>query len=295
MKKILSLVFVLFLSTPGTIFAHPLDISSSTYTVQGHEVSATTYFHAYEAERLLRANKISLNTSEDYYKNSQIFVDYIGKHARVENNGKPCQIHDISLIQKEMYEIVSEGLGAEYAFTCPDTVQSITIDLSFFIEFELQTNRLRLYNLNSGIDNTTPIAYKVLNPLVSSYTHDLSSTEVQKLVDTDGDNISDEEERIYKTDSGKIDTDGDFYTDYEEVTMGWNPLKASVSPGQMKRDKMPTALLSVPTGVHQNEGADQYDARYIKQTNLLDTGFGNIQLRDTLKTITETFKNLSFG
>lgn len=108
MKKILSLVFLLLLAVPGTIFAHPLDISSSTYTIQGRQVSATTYFHTYEAERLLRANKINLNTSEDYYKNSQIFADYITQHAQVQNNGKPCQIGSISLIQKEMYEIISE-------------------------------------------------------------------------------------------------------------------------------------------------------------------------------------------
>lgn len=77
--------------------------------------------------------------------------------------------------------------------------------------------------------------------------------------------------------------------------MGWNPIKAAVSPGQWHRDRIPDELLSLPTGITQSTSVDQYDARYIKQTNLLDTGFGNIQLRDTLKAITETFKNLSFG
>lgn len=230
--KFLTLILLILLVIPGTLFAHPLDISSSTYTIDGAQVSATTYFHTYEAERLLREHKINLNTSEDYYKNSQIFEDYIHERAIVKNNGKICQIGSISLVHKEMYEIISEGLGAEYSFTCSEPIQIITIDLGFFIEYELQTNRLRLYNLANGVNNTTPLVYKVLNPLVRTYTHDLSDTQAQKLVDTDNDGISDEEERIYRTDPTKIDTDGDFYTDYEEVTMGWNPIKAAVSPGQ---------------------------------------------------------------
>lgn len=290
------LAFLLFLSSlPGTLFAHPLDISSSAYTIQGRQVNATTYFHTYEAERLLRTHGINLETGEDYYRNSRIFEDYIRDRARVGNDGKSCRIGNISLIRKEMYEIVSEGLGAEYSFTCDRTIEKITVELSFFSEYELQTNRLRLYRPRSGTDTPAPVAYKVLNPLVRSYTHDFGSSVTEKLADTDGDSIPDEEERIYRTDAGKIDTDGDFYTDYEEVTMGWNPLKTSPSPGQTMRDSMPAELVPVPTGIAQTKVTDQYDARYMKETNLLDTGFGNAQLRDALKTITETFRDPSFG
>jgi hypothetical protein len=131
--------------------------------------------------------------------------------------------------------------------------------------------------------------------LIKSYTHNLSDTKIEKLPDTDGDGIPDEEERIYRTNPLKIDTDGDYYTDYEEVTMGWNPINKSLSPGQTKRDKMPDEILSLPSGITQSKPVDSYDSRYIKQTNLLDTGFGNTELRDTLKAITEAFKNLSFG
>lgn len=293
--KIPSFILLILLSIPGTLFAHPLDISSSTYTIQENEVRATTYFHTYEAERLLRNNKINLDTSEDYYKNSRLFEEYVRERAIVRNNGELCQIQNISLIRKEMYEIISEGLWVEYSFTCTHPIQTITIELQFFIEYELQTNRLNIYTLSNGVNNVTPIAYKVLNPLIQSYTHDLSNTKIEKLPDTDGDGIPDEEERIYRTNPLKIDTDGDYYTDYEEVTMGWNPINASPSPGQTKRDKMPDEILSLPSGIAQSKTADPYDARYIKQTNLLDTGFGNTELRDTLKAITEAFKNLSFS
>ena len=195
-----------------------------------------------------------------------------------------------------MYELISEGLGAEYRFTCTETIQTITVILEFFMEYQLQTNRLRLYNLNPGGNMTTPIAYKVLNPLITKYTHDMSNTIIEKLPDTDGDMLPDEEERIYRTNLDKIDTDGDFYTDYEEVTMGWNPINANIGPGQTKRDTMPEVLLSLPGNTTVNTlNSDSYDTRYIKQTNLLDTGFGNIQLRDTLKAITEAFKDISFG
>lgn len=71
-------------------------------------MSATTYFHTYEAERLLRENKINLDTSEDYYRNSQVFEEYVRERAVVQNNGKPCRIGNVSLIRKEMYEIISE-------------------------------------------------------------------------------------------------------------------------------------------------------------------------------------------
>jgi len=64
----------------------------------------------------------------------------------------------------------------------------------------------------------------VLTANVKIYEFDLSKNFKKCRVDSDGDGLSDEEEKIYKTDPFKIDTDGDFYTDYEEIFHSWNPL-----------------------------------------------------------------------
>ena len=45
--------------------------------------------------------------------------------------------------------------------------------------------------------------------------------------DTDQDGLSNEEERLYGTDSHKADTDGDGYSDGTEIKSGYNPLKAA--------------------------------------------------------------------
>lgn len=44
------------------------------------------------------------------------------------------------------------------------------------------------------------------------------------VIDTDGDGLTDEEEKIYGTDPKKIDSDGDGYNDWEEIQGGYNPL-----------------------------------------------------------------------
>ena len=62
-------------------------------------------------------------------------------------------------------------------------------------------------------------------------------------IDTDGDGLSDEDEKIYKTDPLSIDTDGDNYTDYEEIYGSWNPLDGEYGPGQSQRTEIPPALL----------------------------------------------------
>ena len=70
--------------------------------------------------------------------------------------------------------------------------------------------------------------------------------------DSDGDGLSDEEEKLYRTDPSKADTDGDFYSDYEEVASGWNPLSKDLSPGQTLRTEAPSRAFVLPTGIAQS-------------------------------------------
>lgn len=54
----------------------------------------------------------------------------------------------------------------------------------------------------------------------------ISASVPSSAADTDGDGLSDEEEKIYGSDSQKVDTDGDGYKDGDEVRNGYDPIVA---------------------------------------------------------------------
>jgi hypothetical protein len=58
MKKIFSylVLSILFFINIVPVFAHPLDISVSTGTIQKNTINFTTYFHSFEIEYLLKNN-----------------------------------------------------------------------------------------------------------------------------------------------------------------------------------------------------------------------------------------------
>lgn len=96
-------------------------------------------------------------------------------------------------------------------------------------------------------------------------------------VDSDQDGLSNEEERLYKTDPNKRDTDGDGYSDGVEVASGYDPLKpapgdrlftlpdasstqAATQDGQAKKSENLTATLSNEiSSVIADKGASQQD------------------------------------
>ncbi len=121
-------------------------------------------------------------------------------------------------------EIFTSGFPVRYRVKCPAKIDGFSLHVEIFSELPLQTNRVLLYDGKTG--NT--ILYKVFTAKQTEYVYTPGAQ--TKLVDTDHDSLSDEEEKLYRTDPTKTDTDGDFYTDYEEVMSGWNPLSKSPSP-----------------------------------------------------------------
>ena len=84
--------------------------------------------------------------------------------------------------------------------------------------------------LGLSCNKTTPTT-EVQAPVVQQATPDVAEVTdtppplIQATpIDTDGDGLSDDEERALGTDPLKADTDGDGYSDATEVRSGYNPL-----------------------------------------------------------------------
>lgn len=86
-------------------------------------------------------------------------------------------------------------------------------------------------------------------------------------VDSDGDGLSNEEERLYKTDPENIDTDGDSYSDGVEVTSGYDPLKPAPGDKLFASAGGSDQSMSAqnPNGDNLTEGLSQQIASVINQ------------------------------
>lgn len=82
---------------------------------------------------------------------------------------------------------------------------------------------------------TSSVGGLALSPWPRSTGDNFDSYREQSLEDTDGDGLTDSEERLnYGTDALKADTDGDGYSDLVEVQNGINPKSASDLPEIME-------------------------------------------------------------
>jgi len=82
---------------------------------------------------------------------------------------------------------------------------------------------------------TSSVGGLALSPWPRSTGDNFDSYREQSLEDTDGDGLTDSEERLnYGTDALKVDTDGDGYSDLVEVQNGSNPKSASDLPEIME-------------------------------------------------------------
>lgn len=298
MKKFfLSLLTFLFLTQ--TTLAHPLDISSSFLNFRGNNLEITTFFHSYEIEYLLNNSWITIKNIWDYYLWDEIIKDYLRKNISLNISWTTCEIKDINITKAEEYEILTKWVEVNYNFSCDKQIEKWSIKIDFFNDFELQTNRITLYDLNWT--DTTPFDYKVLTPQIPAYNFDLNNKIPICVIDSDGDWLSDDDEKLYKTDPYKIDTDWDFFTDYEEVNAGWYPVDKNTSPGQDFRVSMPDYLKeNAWNNIKTESDCEEQNQIFTdnnKDTWLLQTWFANTYFAQTIEKISKYFNwidNYSF-
>jgi accessory colonization factor AcfC len=100
---------------------------------------------------LRKNNKPLIAGVADYFVHEEIITDYVRSNTSLSNNGVSCQISQIEVLRDEIYIVLSDGLGVSYRFDCEQDIKDIQLELAYFIEFPLQTNRITLYNLTGGI------------------------------------------------------------------------------------------------------------------------------------------------
>lgn len=286
MKKIFSfiLLFIIFFINIPSSFAHPLDISVSTATIKKNNIHFTTYFHSFEIEYLLKNNNIESNDGIiTYYDNSNIIRDYIQNNINFLNNNNSCTFHNFELKQEDAHLILTQWLAASYSFICEENIKNISLDIKYFIEFPLQTNRITFYDISDGIKNIQPLLYKVLTNKIYNLEIDINNVNNATRIDSDNDGLSDEEEKIYATDPNNIDSDWDNYSDREEVDFGWNPLNPEMWPAQEYRDELDTISIQKNISNLEKISAD------ISSKNLSDFWYWNDYLKKVMKYIDNFF------
>ncbi len=188
-------------------------------------------------------------TYGDYYKYSGYLSDYLASKIQVRDKDDTfCTLSKFTTQELGVDEIFTKGFPVSYEVRCPGALTQMKYSISIFRELPLQTNRVLLVDGPSG----TPLGYKVLTANITDASFDPANP--VKLVDSDGDMLPDEEERVYRTDPAKGDTDRDNYSDYEEVMSGWNPLSPRASLGQKVRDQPSVTPFILPIGILQTAG-----------------------------------------
>lgn len=129
--------------------AHPLDISSTTFTVHANRIEAITYFHPSEVEATIGKTGISMRslTYGDYYVHSPTLYDYLRQKVSVtDSQGKACQLENFSTQELGVDEIFTKGFPVSYTISCANGLESFAYRLDIYTEYPLQTNRVLIYD-----------------------------------------------------------------------------------------------------------------------------------------------------
>ena len=277
MSKFFSLLFsiIIFFSWVINLSAHPLDISNTYLSISWvNKIDVTTYFHPYEISYLLKDNSVDNSEKvETYFENSDKIINYLEENISIKNNNSNCKLTDATEVLKDpTYEILANWLRVNYHFICPSEISKLSINIDFFTEFDLQTNKVTVSRM---LDD---LYFKVLTPRIKTLELDINNINYE-IKDSDDDWLSDEEELIYKTSPTDIDTDWDEFTDKEEIDNWRNPLNPDFSPWQDKEPKREEGYLA--NMYSQSSTASWKEKGLYENSQYLWSWF----LKDTLKEI----------
>lgn len=293
MKKVFIILF-LFSITFLKTSAHPLDISSTSWYFKDNQLRVTTFFHTYEIEYLLNLNKIYFKSTNEYFNNKSIIKDYVEKNIKLESDWLICKLENFDLVEKQEYEILTYWLETNYLFICDKKINKWNLNITFFSNFPLQTNQLFLYDINSNYESKSFLNNILTNDFNKIY-FDLNDKLDLCKTDNDGDWLSDELEKVYKTNWLKIDTDWDFYTDYEEINSSFSPLDKNLWPWQIPREEIPIDILeNIKKSIISKDDCEKFlqTNSDIKKSNwLLNDWFWNEYFAKTLKNISDYLYN----
>jgi ABC-type nickel/cobalt efflux system permease component RcnA len=272
----ISMVVLWVILSIQSIYAHPLDVSSTTFLLQDKTIQWTTYLHNYEVTILLAKKWHAITEVGEVYPYADEILDYFKNHVNILNNGNTCEIRDLRLIKKEAFQVLASGFQLEYTILCTEKIGSLITHVNLFTDFELQTNRLSIIESDG-----TEAYYKVWTHKITELQYKRGEKIEQK--DTDQDGVSDEEELVYKTDPKNRDTDGDHYLDGEEINYGWDPLNKMLSYGQSQRMEYPKIFLITP-----KTGITQINTNTSHARDLSQNGIGSDIFQKVLKIIGNT-------
>lgn len=238
-RPVLVIIVFQFLWAVATpLYSHPLDISLSVLQVGTDKIEGTIYIHPYEVNLLAEEHGIPLR-NDTFDRIKPYITDYF-QDRFIVRTGEPSRtatIYPTEIVteDKDLYQIISDGLYINFVLEVQQADYPITFFVSLFTEyFTTQTNKLIILDGHGDpfpgseevflTANRTRWQFDAANPDFSSEKDDLT--------DSDGDGLTDHQERLYGFDPNKADTDGDGYNDFIEMSYGWDPLNPSPSPGQ---------------------------------------------------------------